>query len=126
MRYLVILLFSVALFSCDPVHNLTLNNQSGNAIEVLYRPSLDDIPTDGIQIEKEEIQGQQLDKITLDSAEILRIGRVTAMYTPTADDVELDYLEIRNGQDTIRLTGKRAILSTIQKIESLDWRLVVK
>lgn len=126
MRYLVVLLFSVTLLSCDPVHSLTLENQSGNTIEVLYRPSLDNILTDGKNIEKIGYYGQQLDKLTLNSAETLRIGEVVAMYTPTAKDVYLDYLEIRNGQDTIRLTGKRAILSTIQKIESLDWRLVVK
>lgn len=93
---------------------------------MLYRPSIDDVLIDGKKIEKEEYQGQKLNKIILDSAETLKIGNVVAAYTPTADDVDLDYLEIRNGQDTIRLTGKRAILSTIQKIKSLDWRLVVK
>ena len=126
MRNLVLIIFSLALLGCDPVHNLTLENQSGNAIEVLYRPSLDDILTSGKKIEKESYQGQQLDRITLDSAETLRIGTVKARYTPKANDVDLDYLEIRNGQDTIRLSGKKAILSTIQEIESLDWRLVVK
>lgn len=61
--------------------------------------------------------------IILDSSETISIGTVVAMYTPSANDIDLDYLEMRFGQDTIRLSGKNAILTTIQKVEKLDWDL---
>jgi hypothetical protein len=114
------------LTSCDPVHTLILENKTKNKIEVIYYPTLDNRQLGNKTSETIEIRGQKMNKLTLDSAETIAIGTVVAMYTPSANDIDLDYLEIRYGQDTIRLTGKNAILTTIQKVEKLDWRLIVK
>ena len=112
--------------SCDPVHDLTLENGTNRTIEVIYQPYLESRMLDGKQPETVNIRGEEMKMITLDSNETIRIGTVTAMYTPTASDINLNYLEVRYGTDTIKLTGKNAILTTIQKVEKLDWRLIIK
>ncbi|MBD8491339.1 hypothetical protein IFO69_21480 [Echinicola sp. CAU 1574] len=105
---------------------MTLENRTNQAIEVVYQPYLDTRQLNGLEPEKIIIQGQEMNMVTLDSSETITIGIVTAMYTPFASDIDLDYLEIRYGSDTLRLTGKNAILTTIQKVEKLDWRLIIK
>jgi hypothetical protein len=77
-------------------------------------------------VEKITISGREMDKVTLDSSETMKIGTVVASYTPSADDIDLNYLQIRYAQDTIILSGKKAILSAIQKVERLNWRLIVR
>jgi len=125
-RFISILTLFSALTSCDPVHDLILENSTNKSVEVIYLPYLDSRQLGDKKAEKIEIHGQEMNKIILDSAETINIGTVTAMYTPSPHDIDLDYLEIRCGQDTIRLTGKNAILTTIQKVEKLDWRLIIK
>ena len=112
--------------SCDPVHGLTLENKTKNKIEVIYYPALDEKQIGGKTPEEIEIRKQKMYKVPLDSAETICIGTVVARYVPSARDIDLDYLEIRYGPDTIRLIGKNAILTTIQKVERLNWRLIVK
>jgi len=38
----------------------------------------------------------------------------------------LDYLEIRLEHDTLKLVGQNAIFSTLQKVEKLDWRVIIR
>ena len=111
---------------CDPVHDLTLENRTNETIEVIYQPYLENRQLNGKEPEKVNIHGTEMNMVTLDSSETIRIGTITAMYTPSASDIDLDYLEVRYGSDTIRLIGKNAILTTIQKVEKLDWRLIIK
>lgn len=120
------LLLLVAFTSCDPVHKLTLENKTKSKIEVIYYPSLNNKQLGNNLSETIDLRGQKMNKIILDSAEAISIGTVVAMYTPSANNIDLDYLEIRYGQDTIRLAGKNAILTTLQKVKKLDWRLIVK
>ncbi|MEP7264015.1 MAG: hypothetical protein ABI772_05945 [Bacteroidota bacterium] len=103
-----------------------MENKTKSKIEIIYFPELDDSQLGNKTPEAIDFRGQKMNKITLDSAETISIGTVVAMYTPSANNIDLNYLEIRYGQDTIRLTGKNAIFSTIQKVEKLDWRLIVK
>jgi len=124
--YILTLMLLFSLTSCDPVHTLTLENKTNGKIEVIYYPTLDNGLIRNKTTEEIEIRGQKLNKLTLDSAETISIGTVVAMYTPSANDIDLDYLEIRYGHDTIQLTGKNAILTTIQKVEKLNWRIIVK
>lgn len=124
--YIFILTLFTVLTSCDPVHDLTLENKTDKIVKVIYQPYLDSRHLKGKEPEKINIQGQELNMISLDSSETITIGTVTAMYTPSASDIDLEYLEIRYGSDTLRLTGKNAILTTIQKVEKLDWRLIIK
>ena len=126
LTYTFMLLILVTLTSCDPVHNLTLENKTKSKIEIIYYPTLDVGQLGNKTPETIDFRGQKMNKLTLDSAETISIGKVVAMYTPSAKNIDLDYLEIRYGQDTIRLTGKNAILTTIQKVKKLDWRLIVK
>lgn len=124
--YILTLIILVTLIGCDPVHTLSLENRTKNKIEIIYYPPLGNRQLGNKTPEEFNFIGQKMNKIFLDSAERISIGTVIAMYTPSAKDVDLDYLEIRNGNDTIRLIGKNAILTTIQKIKKLDWRLIVK
>jgi hypothetical protein len=103
-----------------------LENKTKSKIEIIYYPNLDNGQLGNKTLETIDFRGQKMNKVILDSAEIISIGTVVAMYTPSANDIDLDYLEIRYGQDTLRLTGKNAILTTIQKVEKLDWRIIVK
>ena len=126
LKYITSFTALLALTSCDPVHDLKLENGTNKPIEVIYNPQLDSQQLHNMKVGKVEIRGQEMNRIILDSAETIRIGTVVAMYNPSAHDIDLDYLEVRYGRDTIRLTGKNAILTTIQKVEKLDWRLIIK
>jgi len=126
IRFLTISTFLLVLMSCDPTHDLKLENQTGNSIEVLYSQNSEVAYFGKNKTEIVEIHGQELNKIKLDSAETLKIGTVIASYVPRTEDIYVDYLEIHSGSDTIKLTGKHAILSTIQKVKRLDWRLIIK
>ena len=123
---LTVLTVLAALTSCDPSHDLKIDNQTGKPIEVLYSQS-SKVSYFGVnKTEFLKINGRDLNKIILDSAETLRIGIVNARYVPIAEDLDIDFLEIRNSSDTVRLIGKHSILSTIQKVKKLDWRLIIK
>jgi hypothetical protein len=114
------------LTSCDPVHDLRLENKTNRKIEVIYSPTLDQQELEGHEPIKVRVNGQEMNSITLEPTETIRIGDVTARYNPKATDVKLDYLEVRFGNDTLKLIGQEAILSTIQKVEKLDWRLIIR
>jgi len=123
------LLLFIAIFtllSCDPVHRLTLENRSNMTINVIYSPELDDSFMKDKKAIELDIYGQKMYQVSIDSTESIEIGSVVARYTPRASDVWLDYLEIRRGQDTLRLTGRGEILSTIQEVGKLDWRLIIE
>ncbi len=112
--------------SCDPVHDLRLENRTNKRIEVIFSPTLDNQDLGDKEITKINFGGRELSSVTLDSAEIIRIGTVTARYNPRPNDIDLDYLEIRMQADTLRLFGKTAIFTTIQKVEKMDWRLIIR
>ncbi len=112
--------------SCDPVHDLRLENRTNKRIEVLFSPPIDNQDLGDKDIAKINFGGRELNSVTLDSAETIIIGSVTARYNPRANDIDLDYLEIRMQADTLRLIGKTAIFTTIQKVEKLDWRLIIR
>ena len=114
------------LASCDPVHSLKLENKTNDKIEVVFYPNLDNQDLGDKQTTKINFNGRELNTVTLDSAETIRLGTVTARYNPRPNDVDLDYLEVRMQRDTLRLTGKTAIFTTLQKVEKLDWRLVIR
>lgn len=107
------------------MHQLTLENKSSDKIEVIYYPALDSRQINNKTPETIEIKGRKMDRIFLDSSETILIGTVVAMYTPKPDDIDVQYLEIRFDQDTISLTGKNAILTAIQKVGKLNWRIII-
>lgn len=125
--YHILTVLTLTIFaSCDPVHQVSLENKTNNKIEVIYFPNLDDQQL-GINKPTEIThRGQKMNKLFLDSAETIRIGMVCAHYIPTAEDIALDYLEVRFGRDTMKLIGKNAILTSIQKVSNLDWRMIVR
>ena len=112
--------------SCDPVHSLKLENKMNTSIEVVFYPTLDTQQLGGKEITQINLNGREFSSVTLDSAETIRIGTVTARYNPKPNDIDLDYLEIRLQSDTLRLIGKTAIFTAIQKVDKLDWRLIVR
>jgi hypothetical protein len=112
--------------SCDPVHDLKLENRTNKSIEVIFSPTLDNQDLGDKEIKKISFSGRELNSVTLDSAETIRIGNVTARYNPRPNDIDLEYFEIRMEVDTLRLIGKTAIFTTIQKVEKLDWRLIIR
>jgi hypothetical protein len=123
---LVTLMGLLLMTSCDPVHDLKLENRTNKSIEVIFSPTLDNQDLGDKEIKKISFSGRELNSVTLDSAETIRIGNVTARYNPRPNDIDLDYLEIRMEVDTLRLIGKTAIFTTIQKVEKLDWRLIIR
>lgn len=126
LTYIFTIILLAALSSCDPVHMLILENKTKSKFEVIYYPSLNHEQLGIKTAETIDLRGQKMNKVILDSAETISIGTVVAMYAPSANNIDLDYLEIRYGQDTICLTGKSTILTTLQKAKKLDWRLIVK
>ena len=125
--YLTIILCFLLMTSCDPVYEIKLENRTKNRIEVLFSPTLDNLDTENNEITKISLNGRlQINSVTLNPAEMIKIGTIYARYNPELNDIYLEYLEIRMQTDTLRLIGKMAIFSTIQKIKNLDWRLVIR
>ena len=124
--YLVTLTGLLLMTSCDPVFDLKLENRTNKRIDILFSPTLENQDLGDKEITKINFGGRELSSVTLDSAETIRIGTVTARYNPRPNDIDLDYLEIRMQADTLRLIGKTAIFTTIQKVEKLDWRLIIR
>jgi|SRR6185436_3268192 len=122
---LLIILIFFGLTSCDPVHQLKLDNETSRPIVVIYRPPIDIAPA-GSKIENFDDNGIKYAKAILDSGQVMRIGNVVARYTPRPDDIELDFLEVCIDHDTMKLIGKKSIFSAIQKVDKLDWRLIVR
>jgi hypothetical protein len=122
---LLIALTIFGLTSCDPVHQLKLDNETSKSVTVIFKPLIDIAPT-GSKIESFEMNGFTYAKTVLDSGQVMQIGNVVARYNPRPDDVELDFLEIHIGNDTMKLIGKKSIFSAIQKVDKLDWRLIIK
>ena len=118
------LLFS--LTSCDPVFDLKLENQTNKKIEVTYYPKLDTLELEGHKQETKEEGGREMYKVILNPNQTMSIGRVYNHNTPNLADVYPDYLEVKFGNDIITLNGKNAIYTTLQKVEKLDWRIVIK
>lgn len=125
ISYLSIL--AVLFFTgCDPVHDLHLENRSGSIIEVIYYPSLDQYHQIEPQANQVIWREKTMNKLALYPGQLIPIGSVIASHTPHVENIELEYLEVRQNEDTIRLIGKRAIFMGIQKVKKLDWRLIVK
>lgn len=116
----------LAFSSCDPVHDLKLENRSDSPVEVIFYPSLGNYPTIDQQVTPIEWRELTMNKLTLHPNELIPIGTVVAMYAPQVNDIQLEYLEVRQDEDTIRLIGKSAIFMSIQKVKKLDWRMIVK
>ena len=119
------LFVALSMTSCDPVHTLHLDNKTGKAITVIYKPLIDIAPV-GSEIETITINKIEFAKVTLASGQQMKIGQVIARYTPNQTDISLDYLETISGSDTIKLVGKKAIFNFIEKVQKLDWRLIIK
>lgn len=117
---------SAILISCDPVHDLRLENKTDNKIDVIYSPALDLQELNGHEPTGIEVNGQKMNLVTLAPSETIRIGHVVASYNPKPYHIHVEYLEVRLGTDTLRLIGRNSIFSTIQKVESLDWRLIIR
>ncbi|ANQ48596.2 hypothetical protein MY04_1219 [Flammeovirga sp. MY04] len=116
----------IILTGCDPVHDILLENNTDETIDVIYQPHLNKIPLNGNHPENFNFQGEEMNKVTLQTNDAIIIGTVAARYNPSPNDIDLDYLEIRHRQDTIRLMGKDKIMTAIHKVEKLDWRLIIK
>ncbi len=116
----------IILVSCDPVHDLKLENKTNRKIDVLYSPMLDQQELEGQLTSDVEYGGQALNLVTLVPTKTIRIGRVSARYNPKPSDIHLAYLEIRLEHDTLKLVGQNAIFSTLQKVEKLDWRIIIR
>ena len=115
----------LGLTSCDPVHSIKLDNQTSEPVVVIYRPLIYNAPI-GRNSESFAANGVTYAKTVLDSGQMMPIGHVVARYTPRPEDVEVDFLEVCIGNDTMKLIGKKSIYSAIQKVHMLDWRLIIK
>ncbi len=123
-KTLLVLLTVLGFVSCDPTHQIRLENQTSNPIVVICSPQID-TNTEESKTELFDANGTTYEKIVLDSGQTIPIGDVVG-YTPTIHDIRLDFLEIHIESDTMRLIGKKSILSSVQKVGRLDWRLIIK
>jgi hypothetical protein len=114
------------LLGCDPVHSLRLENKTNKNIDVIYSPELDRQELEGQQATEIQVNGRKVNIVTLEPTKAIRIGRVTARYDPEPTDIHLRYLEIRFEKDTLKLVGRNAIFSTLQKVDKLDWRMIIR
>lgn len=126
LNLLTVLTVLTTMSSCDPVHNLRIENRAEKTIEILYSPNLNEFKNATIKADSIVFNGRHLKRLFLADSETLVIGTIYMRSTPLAKNIDIDYLEIRNGPDTLRLIGKHAILATLQKVKKLDWRLIIK
>lgn len=119
-------MFILLLAGCDPYHTLKLENgRKDTDLEVLYSSNY--FMKRNVTVEgSESIRDVNIDTIRMMPGETMEIGAVAARYKPRVSDVHFDFLEIRYNKDTIILKGRDAIFQTIQKVESLDWRFIIK
>ncbi len=96
----------LGLTSCDPVHSLYFENQTTGKILIQTK------------------RNGYFD--TLSTGSTFEIGHCTARYTPKIDDIDIDYMRIIADSDTLTMTGKTAIFSMLQKVESLNWRIIYR
>ncbi|GIV28782.1 MAG: hypothetical protein KatS3mg027_2596 [Bacteroidia bacterium] len=122
---LLILLIIFGITSCDPAHQIKIENKTSQPITVIFKPLMDSAPTDS-NFASFETNDVLFGKTVLKSGQVLEIGTVAARYNPQPDDIDFDYLEIHIDKDTMKLIGKLSIFSVIQEVDKLDWRLVIK
>ena len=96
----------IGLIGCDPVHVLHLENKTDKEIFV------------------QTVRGGKQD--TLAPGESIRIGESVARYDPEVSDIEIEYLRVITKTDTITLIGNTAIFSMLQKVEKLNWRIIIR
>lgn len=126
IKYTSILLLLAILNGCCPAFDLLLENKTREKIQVIYYPILTQEQLYNKSSEKITWHGHDAYKIIIEPAETIEIGTVYNNNTPTARFIDLDYLLVAYGKDTIQLVGKNAILSSLQKIETHDWRLLIQ
>lgn len=106
MKKIWVILILILLFSCDPVHNLTLDNQSGKEVEIVFYPEMWENPTMEKSVEQIDYEGIKMYKLTLRPNENIRIGTVIARDNPVAHNIDFKFLEIRYANDTFLLKNK--------------------
>ena len=104
--FLLVLISFLCLTGCDWIFYLVLENKT-------YAKVL-------IQTEKDG----KFD--TLYPNHTIKIGSCVNTTTPKMKNVSLNYLKIITSTDTITLNGKGAIFSMLQKVESKDWRIILR
>lgn len=77
----------ITLTSCDPVHDIRLENKTNENIEVIYFPTLDQQELEGIQATEVTVDGRKMSLVTLEPTKAIRIGQVSARYTPKPSDI---------------------------------------
>jgi hypothetical protein len=117
---------SMLFVSCDPGHDIKLENQTTKAVQLIYYPQLGEQELGQHKTTEIKYQGRIMHTISLSPSESIEIGHVFGRYTPNSNDIDLEFVEIRSENDTLKLVGKSSIYSTIQMIEKLNWRLVIK
>ena len=117
------LLFLMA--SCDPVHDIRLENGSSQNIEIILYPELDYVEMEKFEIETFEFNGVRAQKLSLKPGQLIPIGTVHASYEPDLDDLKLRQLQVIRAMDTLKFSGRDHLLESLRKIRRLDWRLVI-
>jgi hypothetical protein len=114
------------LSRCSNVFDLLIQNSTSAKIEIIYSPSLSSEQINHKIPEKLNYKKRASYKIYLDKQETIKIGQVLNKEVPDASFIDLDFLEIINGQDTITFKDKDSILTAFQQIDKYDWRILIK
>jgi len=126
LSHLLVFISSICFISCDPIHDLKIQNGTGSDIEIIYYPQFASNYIPEKHPNEIENLGLKMYSVNLAPDQLMPFGTVVARYNPRPDDIEIEYLEIRMSKDTMIFKGKGAIFSALQKIDKLDWRIVAK
>lgn len=108
------------------MYDLKIQNGTATSIEIIYFPQFESDYIPEMNPKEIESHGLKMYNVDLPPGQLMPIGTVVARYNPQPDDIEIEYLEIRMSKDTMRLHGKGAIFSALQKVDKLDWRIIAR
>ncbi len=124
MKSYLILLGLAICISCDSTDHLTIyNSLKGESVEIIV--GADDNYQTGF-LPFKTLNGDLLYQTFVEPGEIVKVGTVNRNYVPEPDDLNLDYVELRYGGDTIILKGKKAIHNSFYNEEGKFWRYKIK
>ena len=123
--YLILLcLITLGCNSIDHIDDLTVyNNLKEERVEIIFGPD------ENYQPDLKPVTGNNgkiYYQTFIEPGQIAKVGTVKRNYVPHADDLYVNYIELRYAGDTIILKGKKAIYTSFYNDEGKFWRYKVK
>lgn len=124
MKSTLIFFCAIICFGCDSFDHLTVyNSLTGEKVEILY-VSEDYLSSDSQSLGS--VDDKNFYQTTLGPGEVVKVGTVNRRYIPEADDINIDYIELRYAGDTVVFNGKKAIYTSFYNEKGKKWKYTVK